>query len=249
MKKARLFCFTIFILFLVISLSFAGVVYEEVEELQGIDLKAIGGEQKTVKKIYVTPNKKKEVLPHKIEIIRIDKEVMWIFSPESKFYVEKTFKDIKKFASVFMHPQVFTQMGKMMGDMQIVVKRTGRKQNINGFNCEQVLITYKSKGGDFVLEQWITTELPSDLAKFNKNLAKMMKKDLEVPKELESMEKQMGLDQKTKKLLNNGLIIKSVSNFGGMKTITEIRNLKETSIPDREFNLPSGYKKMIIPVD
>lgn len=254
MKTQRMFLALLTIFFLCSSTSFAGIVFEEVDEMKGLEMKIPGMEKmgKEVKKVFVTPEMRKEVSSNNVKIIRLDKEVIWTYSPQSGYYMEMTFDNMRQMASAFASPQMMEQMGEMAGSMQMSAKRTGKKQVINGFSCEQVIVTTSFGQGEMVMEQWITPDVPDDLAKFNKNFAKKMEKGMKGQKGLkemgEKMEKKMDMDEQTKKLISEGFVIRTVSDMGGIKSITEVITpkgvMQKTSIPLSEFDLPAGLKKM-----
>ena len=246
MKPQNIFFSVLTAVLFFASISFAGVVYEEVSEIKGMDFKIPGMEQtgKDIKKIYVTSDKKKEASKDNVTIIRLDKEVIWTYNAQAGFYTEMTFDNMRQLATAFTNPQMMAQMEEMAGKMEMETKSTGKKMNINGFDCEQVLITTKSGGKSMVTEQWITLDVPSEFVEFNRNFAARMKKGVKPPKNLKDMGKKMGMDSRTKKLVSEGLVIKTITDMGGMKSIIEVKNVRKTSIPSKDFDLPGGLKKM-----
>lgn len=79
-------------------------------------------------------------------ITRLDKEVVWNVDPEKKQYTELTFADMRQMmAAGAAETDRNAQARDADMTFTVDVKRTGAKQEVNGFPAEQVVITCVGK--------------------------------------------------------------------------------------------------------
>jgi hypothetical protein len=131
-----------------------------------------------------------------VTITRLDRELVWSLEPQKKQYREMTFAEMKESMAKAARemeeaPQEAEAAPGQAGPddrgmtFTVEVKKTGAKQEINGFACEQVIVTCvgkpeKPKPGEenaelrFVLDQWLTPAMPGqdELGAFHRRLAK-----------------------------------------------------------------------------
>jgi len=94
-----------------------------------------------------------------IEITRLDKKVFWRFNEKDKKYTEMTFAEYKEMlekgqadlASMSQSPSDNAQQEKTESEYEwqepkVEVKKTGDKQNLNGFACDNYLLTVTTIG-------------------------------------------------------------------------------------------------------
>jgi hypothetical protein len=125
-----------------------------------------------------------------ISITRIDKEVLWDLDPQKKTYTEITFAEMRELmakglAEAGPAPDAEPRDGEMT--FTVDVKRTGAKQDVNGFAAEQVVVTCvgrpKDAGADakdrevrFVMDLWLTKSAPGakEMTEFGRRFAAKM---------------------------------------------------------------------------
>jgi hypothetical protein len=107
-----------------------------------------------------------------VSITRLDKELIWSLEPEKKQYSELTFEQMR--AKVEKGAAEMKKANGGSGDQDMTftvdVKRTGARQTIHGFACEQVVITCAGKATKpvegqpaeirMVFDQWLSTQVP-----------------------------------------------------------------------------------------
>jgi hypothetical protein len=132
-----------------------------------------------------------------VTITRVDRGLVWTLEPQKKQYKEMTFAEMKeamdKAAREIEQAQAEDMDSQQPGPndqgmkFTVEVKKTGAKQEINGFACEQVIVSCigkpeKPQPGEegaelrFVLDQWLTPALPGqdELAAYYRRLADAM---------------------------------------------------------------------------
>jgi len=113
-----------------------------------------------------------------VAITRIDKEVIWNLEPDKKQYTEMTFAEMRRMMEQGLaaaDQESRKAEAKDVKDAEMTftvdVKRTGAKQDVNGFPAEQVILTCTGKpknpekgaaGGEvrIVMDQWLTKNAP-----------------------------------------------------------------------------------------
>lgn len=112
------------------------------------------------------------------EITRLDREVFWYLEPAKKQYSELTFAQMRELVAKGM-ADAQTEMAKpearqsddVVTTFKVDVKRTGKKETINGFAAEEFVVTLtatskdKSSGQDvgsytMTMDQWMSTAVP-----------------------------------------------------------------------------------------
>lgn len=114
-----------------------------------------------------------------VHITRLDKELLWEVNPDKQEYTEFTFEQWRE-----QMAKMSEQMAKAQADMKretdkhpdvemtyaIDVKKTGEKQVINGFACEQVILTLTATPKDkttgesadytITMDNWMSLAVP-----------------------------------------------------------------------------------------
>ncbi|MEW6049777.1 MAG: hypothetical protein AB1644_01770 [Candidatus Zixiibacteriota bacterium] len=125
-----------------------------------------------------------------VQITRLDKELFWQLTPKDKEYTELTFADFRAQAeqSLGKAGENKKQQADDSLDVSTEVKidRTGKTQQIAGYNAEQVLVTIIFKGkdsesgesGEFKvnLDMWLSKDVPgmTEYVDFQKRLAEKL---------------------------------------------------------------------------
>uniref|UniRef100_A0A832I3Y0 DUF4412 domain-containing protein n=1 Tax=Eiseniibacteriota bacterium TaxID=2212470 RepID=A0A832I3Y0_UNCEI len=114
-----------------------------------------------------------------VSITRLDRELVWTLEPEKKRYTELTFEQMRALMRGGM-AEAEAQMAAagdqgapQDADMEFTVdvKKTGARADVNGFPCEQVVVTCMARpkgpqpgeaGREFkmIMDQWLTPNLP-----------------------------------------------------------------------------------------
>ena len=123
-----------------------------------------------------------------VSITRLDKDVVWSLDPAKKEYSELTFAEMKAMmekGSEEMQKATRTQDDGMT--FTVDVKKTGAKKDVNGFACEQVVITCSGKPTDpkqaaeiqqvrMTMDQWLMPKAPggAEMAAYHKMFAEKL---------------------------------------------------------------------------
>jgi hypothetical protein len=91
-----------------------------------------------------------------INIIRLDKELMWTLIPEEKAYTEMKFDDIK---AAFEGEE-----GEAEVKPEFNVEKTGQKKKILNKDCEKIIVSMKAEseegGVNFTQTMWVAKDIP-----------------------------------------------------------------------------------------
>jgi hypothetical protein len=107
-------------------------------------------------------------------ITRLDRELIWGIDDDRKQYTEMTFAQMREMAAqglaVAGAPPQPEARPEIEMEYTAEVQRTGRKETVNGFAAEQVIVTLKGRPKDpksemqmtttLTLEQWLSTAVP-----------------------------------------------------------------------------------------
>jgi len=108
-------------------------------------------------------------------ITRLDQELIWTLDDEKKQYVEMTFAEMRQMmeqGKAEMEAEDAEQQKPQDADMEfkVDVKHTGKKETVNGFPAEQVIITLTGASTDqqtgnqgsmtMTLDQWMSEAVP-----------------------------------------------------------------------------------------
>lgn len=136
-----------------------------------------------------------------VSITRLDRGLIWTLEPEKKLYTEMTFEDMARLMREGLagaEAQVAEAEGRGAPQdagmtFTVDVKKTGAKQEINGFACGQVLITCvgrpekTAEGAEhsevrLVMDQWLTPSLPGqdEVQAFYRRMAEKLGVDEEM---------------------------------------------------------------------
>jgi hypothetical protein len=185
----------------------------------------------------------------KIIIIRIDKELMWNLDSKTKVYNEMTFAEMEQNmarAQSAMKEQMNKKdpeqrkmmekmMGKKMSDMfgseggmEITLKRSGKKQKVMDYDCEQVIMFLNNEP---LLEMWMTDkyDLGTEFLELYHRMGLMKGK----------------LSEEAKKIRGISLLTKTAFDIGmgKMESTTKVTRIVPTAVSDSEFEVPRGYTK------
>ena len=130
-----------------------------------------------------------------ISITRLDKELMWSLDTEKHEYSELTFAEMRAMMAKGAE-QASTNAQGSSGPQDegmtfsVDVKKTGVKQEVNGFPCEQVVITCTGKPTDpkraeavsevrMTMDQWMTRKAPgqAEMASYHRAFAEKLGRD------------------------------------------------------------------------
>ncbi|HEX9974937.1 MAG TPA: hypothetical protein VGD14_22980 [bacterium] len=182
-------------------------------------------------------------------IFRFDKELVWTVDEKKKAYEEMTFAQMQegmdqmrsemkkemKGMSAEEREMMEKMMGKKMGglsdeggEFEITVNRSGKKNKILDYNCEQVFLLLNNEP---LMEMWVTD-------KFN-----LGTEFLDVYQKMGFMKGK--LSDEAKKIRGIPLLTKMSMNMGMGKIDSEsqVTKVVETSVSDSEFEVPGGYTK------
>ena len=183
-------------------------------------------------------------------IYRFDKELYWTINHKNKSYAEMTFTQMQegmnKMRSAMkeemkdMSPQERKMMEKMMGknlgkmfggeqpEIEMSVKRTGKKKTILGYRCELI---YLNLNDEPMLEMWITDKfsMGNDFLQVYEKMGFMKGK---LSKEAKKIN---GIPLANKMTMDMGM--------GKMESETAVTKVVKTSVSNSEFEVPKGYKK------
>jgi hypothetical protein len=126
-----------------------------------------------------------------VSITRIDREVIWDLDPQKKTYTELTFAEMREMMAkgLARADDAGRDTGAKDAEMTFTVdvRRTGAKQDVNGFPAEQVVVTCvgRPKAADadakdrevrFVMDLWLTKSAPGakEMTEFGRRFAAKM---------------------------------------------------------------------------
>ncbi len=145
-------------------------------------------------------------------ITRLDRELIWTLDPQKKTYIEMTFAEMRA-AMEKGAAQMQAEMAKpenakakdLEMDFKVDVKRTGKRDKVNGFNAEEFIVTLtatpkdKSTGqaaGDYTMsmDQWLSTEVPgqAEIQAYYRRFAEKMGMDPQMQNMMGGMARQYG---------------------------------------------------------
>lgn len=212
----------------------------------------------TQEKIFHKPGMMKvvDLNAGEMMILRLDKEVIWQVDTKESTYAEVTFAEMeeasderkKQMAKTEvemmkemkdMPPEQRKHVEKMMGskmstlmgseeEVELSLKRTYEKENVNGYNCEHVVVTVNN---DPFIDMWITDKFDLGGALFN-FYKKMNIFKYEPTKELREFK---GFPIKTVHTMDMGM--------GTVKNVTTVTKVIATSLKETEFDVPKGFQK------
>ena len=130
-------------------------------------------------------------------IVRLDKELVWSLEPDKKQYSEMTFAEMREAMNKGM-ADAQTEMKKSENhkaqnvemDFKVDVQRTGKRDVINGFKAENVILTLtatpkdktsgeQGAGYKMTMDQWISTDTQgqSEMLAYHKKFAEKLGMD------------------------------------------------------------------------
>lgn len=181
--------------------------------------------------LYISDNKLRFEMDEIVSIIDLDKNLILNLAPQSKAYQEITFNEWNE-----MQKQMEEEIRKLPAEKQkkwmlkdVKVTRTEKKQKINGFNCEQYLVTDQT-GSE---EVWVTKDIAFKEyhALMKKYSETLMGKNPEVRRELEKLH------------TIEGVPIKVISRSPYRIEITEVKSISTDELDPSLFQVPKGFQK------
>ncbi len=262
-------------MFFTISLIYADVIIEQVTKTTG--MMGMGSAEAHAKSLIKSDRQRTEVTTKitgmgattnqtMINIIRLDKKVMWNIFSESKAYSEMSFAQIKKLTEGI---KTKVEEDKTQTKPSITVKKTGEKKTINGYECEHVIVTMKTKINDMQTgsptegslnnDMWLASlpKVEKEVNDFNKKLTEMLGAE-ETGQQI--MQGMMGISKKDYKEFEKQ--IKAIKGFPIVSEISiktgkegnvlfsvknEIKSISTKDVASSQFELPQGYKIQEIP--
>ncbi len=244
--------FLVLILLLLASQAFAGWVIEEVA--------GYAEGQETRETIYFQKNRIKILTSEMIMIYDLEKGVLYFLNPDREIYwsgtPEQFLKDMKETMKLQMEkmleemtPEQREAYKKVMEEMaeakkatpekkvKVEVKKTSEKATIAGYSTQKYQIWVD---GELKEELWISTEInlkdEIDLKKFVQLFEAL---DAAAGEEsYKSSPEYMGL-------MKQGYWLRSIDyTFGEKGTVREATKVEKKRIPDSEFKVPQGYRKV-----
>lgn len=108
------------------------------------------------------------------DIVRLDREVLWSLDPSKKQYTETTFAEMRELMAKGVAEMQEPENRKAAEDADLTytvdVQRTGKKEKVNGFDAENVIITVTAtargkesgQGGSYRIrmDQWLAPSVP-----------------------------------------------------------------------------------------
>ena len=127
-----------------------------------------------------------------VSITRLDKDLVWSLEPAQKEYSELTFAEMKAMMEKGSEEaQKATRAQDEGMTFTVDVKKTGVKQDVNGFACEQVVITCSGKPTDpkqaaevqeirMTMDQWLTQKAPgsTEMAAYHRKFAEKLGREV-----------------------------------------------------------------------
>jgi len=251
--KAKVFFSLLIVLFLT-SQAFAGWVVERVNrDFEG---------EETTEITYVQKNKMKIVEPKMIIMVDLEKNLYYIVSrgPEFKLYWSGTPEQMRKEGEEMakqmeeaylkkLSPEQREQYNQYKESMkeetkgstiekkiEVNAKKTSEKATIAGYPTRKYQVWVD---GELREELWISSKIKVkdeiDLNKLEK-----FQEAMSGPSEEESYES----SPEYKKLMEQGTPLKSIEYYDQGNTVTEVKKVEKKQIPDSEFKVPKGYRKI-----
>jgi hypothetical protein len=192
-----------------------------------------------------------------VAITRVDKEVIWNLDPEKKQYTELTFADMRKLMSAGQAEGEKPKDAEMT--FTVDVKRTGEKQDVNGFPAEHVIITTvgkpknPEKGAEnselrMVMDEWLTKSAPgsNEMTAYYKLFAEKMGLDME-SSGISSMAQRMygnGMKEMAAKLKDlGGFPVRSTFTIEGPSGTAEARQQAAAGQEAQQAQAAAGHEK------
>lgn len=214
----------------------AGLSAIAIAQFEGsIDMKVVMTDQGKPEEMLYTMSIKKNLMASEIKssakggdggkfIFRGDKQVLWIINDAEKSFLELSLKDERE------------KETKSTESSRAKVKKTGKKETILGYPCEEIII----EDGNEVTQLWGTAKLGDFYGELMKSFGQIDGKDAAASsssweRELEAL-----------KLFP----LKIVSKENGKITQTqEVTKIESKSIPASTFDVPKGYAKQKLEFD
>ncbi len=183
-----------------------------------------------------------------VMIFRLDRDLLWMLSPEEKSYSEMTFDDIEKMAVKTaakmetlkeqmkgMPEEQRKMMEKMMGgnDQPVEVKKTAEIKTIAGYKCAKFLV---HRGNEEVMSLWVTEELKefkplmADWKNFSERMSAI------------SAQFAKGMADVYKNI--NGFPMETTMWILEQTITTTVTKVEKRPISPAEFEIPPGYTKV-----
>ena len=209
---------------------------------------------------YMQQNKVKTVGAEEIIIIDLEKNLFYMISPEHKVYwsgipeqmrkeMEETQKKMEEAYLQKLTPEQQEQYKKYKESteketkeaakekkIKLEVKKTSETTTIAGYPTRKYQVWVN---GELKEEKWISTKIKiideidlEKLEKFQKAMSGL------------EAEESYGSSPDYMHLMEIGAEMKTIVYYEGGSTITETKKIEKKQIPDSEFKVPKGYRKL-----
>jgi hypothetical protein len=149
----------------------------------------------------------------KVEIVRLDRELLWSLDVPKKEYDEVSFAQFREALAKGMadaqaemdKPENKQAANDVEMEYKVDVQRTGKKENVNGFDAENVIVTITAtprnkKTGETAgsytikMDQWLSTQVPgqAETMAFYRKYAEKMGFDPQMQHQVAGMMRQYG---------------------------------------------------------
>jgi len=164
-------------------------------------------------KNYLTPYASRTDTEENVTIIRFDNMTLYQLNPSTRTYTEI---DMSKMGA----------MGQETAE-DITITATDETSVINGYKCRKYIVSVMGMES----EQWLSKDVPGydEYEKLSQKWARAASKF-----------KKPGI---SRELSGKGFPVKTVSGVMGVTSTTTLKNIKETSIDKKRFEIPGNYTK------
>lgn len=187
--------------------------------------------QESITEVWVTKDKIKSIdnANQQSFIVRLDTDKVYIVNQKNKSYTEIPMAQFRKFAQM--------GMGMMQSQKEIPAKtdvnRTGKKQKIGQWNCEQVVVTHEGSMS-MSMDIWVTQDVNISMDDYKQYA------------ETFGMTSMMGdFFKKIQELPGFPIKQTMTMNLYGtnLETVSEVTEIIVKTIDKSIFELPQGYTK------
>lgn len=219
---------------IILSIACAGIIMIENEAAarglyieEEITNTMTGAKTVSTKKMYYTENSvliDDETLPYNV-LFHITKNRVYLIDNKNKQYSKTSIEEFKKLSG-----GAFSSLN----DNDIIIKNTGRKKKIGGYNCFEIKIIINKLG--LRTSSWLSSGIVSSLEPYF------------------AFSKKTGLGAGTKKVLDlmkkhKAYTVESITTRIDSRPdpgsiIIRLKDISNRKIPERMFRVPDGYKEV-----
>jgi len=193
------------------------------------------------------PGAMASVSPAGRQIIRFDKELMWMVDEAGNSYREISFKQLRDMMGMMnkrleMLPQEQRDKLKAMMEPKVNIEVLDQKKEIEGYPCQLCRITMEVSGQKTITELWPTKGLkyPAAMLKDFKAMQKLSE-----GQGMQQMQRLMFDDKITK--LGVPVLNETKNAAGVVKNSMLLKSFKEGPVDPKLFEVPEGAEKQTMP--